>query len=216
MVNPDEQPNTNGPMADHEPALIEAVIVEAVEAGRADIAPERISARAEISSSAFSACFPSVQAAVEAAHETLFEDFLGRLVRVCDAQPNWPLRVKVGVAAALDLAAASPVRARFLMLDSLAVDRALVLKAIESRERIARLLAAGRSDTRHGPILPAVTEQMLIAGISGVILARLVSGEAKHLPALAPQLVEFTLIPYLGREEAAEVARRPRPRFEGG
>jgi AcrR family transcriptional regulator len=203
-------------MTDRDQALIDAVVEETIEVGTFDLSVERVSARAGISQSEFHERFSDERAAVDAAHEVLFERFVDRLLRVCDAQPNWPLKVKAGIGLALDLTAASPVRARFLMLDPPIADRDLILKAIESRDRLARLLAAGRSETPNGSILPAITEQVLVAGVWGVILARLAGGEAEHLPALAPQLVELTLIPYLGRGEAAEVARRPRPRVEGG
>ena len=186
-------------------ALIDAVIAET---------GQRVGARSGISPADLRDLYPDIQAAVEAVHEAVFGRFLDRLGRACDAQATWPLKVKVGIGVALDLAAASPATARFLMLDSLAADPPLVLKAIESRERLAGLLAAGRSETALGASLPAGVEKVLIAGLSGVILARLVSGEAEHLPALAPQLVELTLLFYLGPEEAAEVARRPRPRVE--
>jgi AcrR family transcriptional regulator len=198
-------------MTDLDQALIDAVIAETVEFGRFDLSIERVSARSGISLAELRGLYPDVQTVVEAVHDAVFERFLDRLTRACDAQTAWPLKVKVGIGVALDLAAASPATARFLMLDSLAADRPLALRAIESRERLAGLLAAGRSETALGASLPVGAEKVLVAGVSGVILARLVSGEAEHLPALAPQLVELTLLFYLGPEEAAEVARRPRP-----
>ncbi len=215
MVDNREHPTANPPLTDRDQALIDALVEETVASGHVDFSVKQVTSRSGLSPADFRRRFPSKRAAVEAVHEMLIESFALRLGRACAAQPSWSLKVKVGIGMTLDLAAASPAKARFLMLDSLAADRELVLMAIESRERLGRLLAAGRSETIHGGALPAITEQVLVAGIAGVILARLVSGEAEHLPALAPQLVEFTLTPYLGRAEAAEVARRPRPRVEG-
>jgi AcrR family transcriptional regulator len=195
--------------------LIDAVVVETVETGYAGLSVERVVKRAGMSRSAFYAHFTNKQAAVEAAHEHLFERFFARMLRASDAQQEWPLKVKVGIGVTLDMAAASPVRARFLALDCLAANRELARQAIEGRDRLTRLLAGGRAESPFGASLPPLIEQVLVAGIAGAIAARLVTGEAEHLPSLAPQLVQLTLIPYLGAEAAERVARRPKPPIEG-
>lgn len=192
-------------------ALIEAIAAETVDAGFANLSIERITARAGLSRLSFEANFEDLRQAVLIAHGVLLDRFINRLLRACEAQPSWPLKVKVGIGLTLDLAAASPARARFLMLDSLTSDPELIRQGVEARDRLASLLSAGRSLAPREGILPDLTEQALVAGLAGVIAARLMSGEAKHLPALAPQLVELTLLPYLGAEAAAAVARRPRP-----
>jgi AcrR family transcriptional regulator len=190
--------------------LIDAVVVETVESGYAGLSVERVVKRAEVSRSTFYVHFAGKQAAIEAAHEHLFERFFARMLRASDAQPEWPLKVKVGIGVTLDMAAAAPVQARFLALDALAANRELARYAIEGRDRLTRMLAGGRAASPFGASLPPLTEQVLIAGIAGAISARLVTGEAEHLPSLAPQLVQLTLIPYLGPEDAAKVARRPK------
>ncbi len=196
-------------------ALIDAIAAETVEVGYANLSVERIAARAGLPSSSFDAVFPDVRVAVASTHETLFERFAGRLVRACRAQPNWPLKVKVAIGLTLDLAAASPVRAQFLLLESAASDPKLARQVLESRDRIVRLLATGRSEIPEAANLPGITEQALIGGLAGLISSQIVNGEAEHLPTLAPELVEFTLLPYLGAEGAAAVARRPRPPIDG-
>lgn len=192
--------------------LIDAIAAETVDAGFANLSVERVTARAGLSPSSFHAHFEDMDTAVSESHRALFNRFVDRLVGACEAQPSWPLKVKVGIGLSLDLAAAAPARARFLMLlDTVATDSALILQGVEARGRLARLLAAGRPMSGSDATLPGVTEEALIAGLAGVILARLASGEAGQLPALAPELVELTLSPYLGAEAAAAVARRPRP-----
>jgi AcrR family transcriptional regulator len=198
-------------MTESQRRLIDAAVAEMVEVGYAGLSIEGVLDRAGISRSSFNATFSSRQALVEAAYASLFERFIHRLAQTCQSQARWPLKVKVGIGVTLDLAAASPVEARFLSLQSLAVDPALARQGIESRDRLSRLLVPGRTEIPGGAALPGITEQVLVAGIAGVISSQLIRGEAEHLPSLAPQLVEFTLLPYLGAKEAAEVARRPRP-----
>lgn len=203
-------------MREQEEALIDAAVAEMVERGYADLSVEAVTGRAGVPRSAFDARFGGKQDIVEFAYEALFERFVARLLRVAETQPSWPLKVKVGIGVTLDLAAAEPVKAQFLTHDTLATSEALIRQKFESRERLAGLLAAGRAETPHGAELPGILEQTLIAGIAWVISAQLRGGDAEHLPALAPQLVELTLIPYLGRGEAAAAARRPRPTVEDG
>lgn len=195
-------------------ALIEAIAAEMGEGGFANLSIERVTARAGVPRASFQANFKDLTEGVAVAHGAVFERFVGRLLQACEAQPSWPLKVKVGIGLTLDLAAAAPARARFMMLDSVTADPELIRQGIEARDRLAGLLASGRSLSPYGATLPGITEQALVGGLGSVILARLVSGEAEHLPALAPELVELTLVPYLGAEAAAAVARRPRPQLD--
>jgi AcrR family transcriptional regulator len=195
--------------------LIEAVVETTSELGLGAVTPEAIVSRAGVAPSVFHANFDSKEAAIEAAHEVVFESFIARLLAACEAQPEWPLKVKVGIGVSLDYAAAAPGHLRFLMLDSLTFNREIARHTIDARGRLARLLAEGRRHSERGSELPSLTEQVLIGGLIGTIALQLAAGEEKRLPELAPQLTQFTLLPYLGAEEAARVARRPKPPHEG-
>jgi len=200
---------------DRRERLIGAVIAETVESGYADLGVEGIVRRAGVTPDLFHSQFADKKAAVEAAYESLSGRYLSRLLQTCKAQSSWPLKVKVGIGATLDMVAAAPVEAQFLTAEAMAIDDDFRQRVLDSRDRLARLLVAGRTESPHGAGLPGVIESALVGGIAGVISAQLQDGEAKHLPALAPELVEFALTPYLGREEAAEVAGRPRPPAKG-
>lgn len=195
--------------------LLDAAVAEVVEFGYAALTVDRIVRRARTSRTSFYAHFAGKHAAVEAAYQCLFERYLDGLLTACKEQPDWPLKVKVGIGVTLDMAAASPVDAQFLAVDAMAVSEDLLDEVLDSRDRLARLLVAGRTETPRGEELPGVIEPALVAGIAGVISTQLRTGEAKHLPAVAPELVELALTPYLGREKAGEVARRPRPQESG-
>jgi AcrR family transcriptional regulator len=193
-------------------SLFDAAAAEIAEVGYAGLSVKGVVDRAGVSDSFFHSHFADELALVEAAQQDLFERFFARLLRACGTQSSWPLKVKVGVGATLDLAAAAPAKARFLVVDSPGINRRMAQRAIEYRDRLAGLLAPGRTEITHGDSPPDIIEPLLVGGLIGVIEARVVSDEAAHLPALAPQLVEMLLLPYLGAEAAAEVARRPRPK----
>ena len=55
--------------------------------------------------------------------------------------------------------------------------------------------------------LPELTERALIGATTSVIGARLMAGQAHQLAALEPQLVQLVLMPYIGAQEAARIAR---------
>ena len=191
--------------------LVEAIVAETVAVGYGKTTIQGIVRRSGTSRSDFYDHFGSKQAAVEAAYGDLFERYAERLLETCEMQSSWPLKVKVGIGVTLDMASGSPEAAKFLTVSSLTVGDDLLQQVHDSRERLARLLVAGRAETPHGPELPGVAEPVLVHGIAGVISRQLRAGEAKSLPAIAPQLTEFILTPYLGRDRASEVARRPRP-----
>jgi AcrR family transcriptional regulator len=208
------RPNFGAKEKDLRQKVLDAVSAEAAEFGLAGVTEEQIIRKAGVTRAWFLSQFADKDAAIEAAYQSRFERYIDRLLQTCKAQPNWPLKVKVGIGVTLDMAAASPVDAQFLVVETMAVGDDFLQQVLDSRDRLARLLISGRTETPHGAELPGITEAVLVAGIAGVIAAQLRAGEIKHLPAVAPQLVELTLTPYLGREKAAEVARRPRPRVD--
>jgi hypothetical protein len=54
--------------------------------------------------------------------------------------------------------------------------------------------------------LPQLTERALVGAATSVIGAKLMAGQADRLVDLEPELVQLILMPYLGSEEAYEVA----------
>jgi hypothetical protein len=147
--------------------------------------------------------------------DVAFERFLGQLLHACSAQDEWPLKVKVAIGATLDYAAAAPAQAALLDLDRLSTDGRLARRAIDAKDHLASLLVSGRRLSARGAALPTLTEQMIVAGLAGVVSTRLVEGDAHRLPELAPQLVQLALVPYLGQDEAARIATRPPPEITG-
>jgi len=203
----------NGPTPTTEPEmrerLIEAAVAETFELEHTRLTVEQIVRRAGVARDTFYAYFDDAGAALAAAQHSRFDRYVDRLLGTCRIQPTWPLKVKVGIGATLDMATASPADARFLTETSLGW-WGLPGGIPESRDRLARLLIPGRAEAADRDELPGLLEFVLVTGIAAAISAQLQAGEVKRLPALAPELTELVLTYYLGREAAAEVARRPR------
>jgi AcrR family transcriptional regulator len=150
--------------------------------------------------------FENGEEAVAAAHQAIFERFLGLVFRACNAASEWPLKVKAVVEAALDYAAAEPAQVRLLTLDPLSADVEMTQQVLASNEHLAALLSGGRSLGGEAAELPELTEKSVVGALTAIVSSRIAGGEAERLPELAPQLVELALTPYVGAAEAKRVA----------
>jgi hypothetical protein len=80
--------------------------------------------------------------------------------------------------------------------------REAVLACVPALER-------GRGEA-GGEELPPNIEDALLGGVISLATRSIAAGEAEKLPALLPDLIEFTLGPYLGAERAGELAAEAR------
>jgi AcrR family transcriptional regulator len=202
------------PATDTRTKLIDAVVAETLEVGHAELTVSHIVRRAGVARGTFYTYLDGKDSAVAAAHECRFEHYVERLLETCRVQPTWPLKVKVGIGATLDMAAASPADACFLT-ETLLGRWGMPDGVPDSRDRLARFLIGGRAEAPYGRDLPGLLESVLVTGIASAIAAQLRAGEAERLPALAPELTELVLTCYLGREAGAALARRPRSKPGG-
>ena len=141
-----------------------------------------------------------------------FDSALARLqvavLDACEREAQWPAKIAAAIHAALGFAAADPAAARTLTVDALAQGGYGVRRRQRAIEHYAELLGAGAPED---PRRPAIAEEIAVSAIASILTERVYAGAERELPTLAPQLVEFVLIPYLGTEEAKAHARRYRP-----
>ncbi len=136
--------------------------------------------------------------------EETLADLTARVAVATDRARSWPRAVAAGVSAAFDLAAVHPDRALLIVGGPRTAGRQAAGLCEQLLVRFAPGLRRGR---RYAPVsLPATLEQALLGGIVGAVAARLRAGGAGGLPALAPQLAEFALSPYVGPTAARTVA----------
>jgi hypothetical protein len=57
--------------------------------------------------------------------------------------------------------------------------------------------------------VPAVVSEAIVGGLWNVMQYEIGHGRAALLPQLAPELLYISLTPFLGAEEAAEIAAAP-------
>jgi hypothetical protein len=119
---------------------------------------------------------------------------------------DWAMRVAAAIRAVVEFAAADPLAADLLTLDSLAQGSNRLVRQGHPVDDLARLLAAGRDEHPEGEALPSLLEDALAGGIFMLLVQRLDAGQPETLAALAPDAIEFALTPYIGHEKAREAA----------
>lgn len=199
-------------VADHQRQRLLAGAASALaEHGYAEMNVEHILGQAGVSRATFYEHFDNKRECVLVAHEQAFDRLTGELVRSCAAQSEWSAKVVVAIATAIVFAVRSPAEAQLLVLESLAADTILAERALASNDFLVGLLRNGREHCPRAATLPELTERALIGATASVIGQRLLCDQADQLPALAPQLIQLILIPYVGHEEAARIAKGAQP-----
>jgi hypothetical protein len=65
----------------------------------------------------------------------------------------------------------------------------------------------GEGRPKRARCVPPAAEYGLAGGVAALVLAGLAEGRGQRLQDLLPELTELVLTPYLGRGEAARLAR---------
>jgi hypothetical protein len=137
-----------------------------------------------------------------------FSGAVGRLqvavLEACREQRKWPAKVAVAIAAAADFAMAEPAEVRLLTVEALIQRPDGGRRYVRTIEHFADLL---RSVTPEDVRRPASTELALIGGLATTISHHLRTDSVSDLGESVPELVEFTLLPYIGHEEARRWAQ---------
>ena len=108
--------------------------------------------------------------------------------------------------AALDFFAAEPDLARLCLLESVSATPTIAIRFREAVLACVPALARGRAELADPDSLLPETESSIIGGVVSLATRSILAGETEKLADLLPDLVDFTLSPYLGAERAAELA----------
>ena len=194
-------------IAQHQRArIVNALALEVSEKGYRNVTVADVVKRAGIARNTFYENFGSKEDCFLAAQRFAMSAALDRVVAVAGEIDEWPRRVAAGLAAFLRFVAEEPALARTCMVDALAAAPASVRYYEESLQSFVSLFRLGRDVSPHGQELPETLEEALIGGVFWILYQRLLEKEAAAIERLLPELVEFTLTPYLGAAAARPVA----------
>ena len=119
------------------------------------------------------------------------------------SSPNatWAERIRVGMAAMLDLIVAQPTAARFCIVEVLAAGPKALARRDAAIRQFTYFLDAGRSETSIE--LPGITSLALAGGINELLYSELIHGASAQLPNRLPELVFWITNPFLGPARAS-------------
>ncbi|HET7418614.1 MAG TPA: TetR/AcrR family transcriptional regulator [Solirubrobacterales bacterium] len=187
-----------------------AGLAEAVaENGYAGTTIAHITRHAAVSRRTFYEHFASKDECFIAAYDTVMSELHRRVDEAFNEEDEWPRAVRAGIAAMLGFLAAEPHLARLSMVEALVAGPVVVERYDAAIQSLVPYFQQGR-EGRSAEILEGLsptTEEALVGGMVSLISRRIFAERTEELQALLPDLVEFTLTPYLGSADAAQVAR---------
>ncbi|HEU5141926.1 MAG TPA: TetR/AcrR family transcriptional regulator [Solirubrobacterales bacterium] len=188
-----------------------AGIAEAIaENGYSGTTIAHITRAAAVSRRTFYEHFPSKDDCFVAAYESVMGELQERVSEAFEAEEDWPQAIKAGIAAMLGFLSSEPNLARLCMVEALVAGPVVVERydaAIQSFVPYFREGREGRPPEVLARLSPT-TEEALVGGMVSLISRRIIAGRTAELEELLPDLVEFTLTPYLGSKEASKVAKK--------
>ncbi|HEX4669538.1 MAG TPA: TetR/AcrR family transcriptional regulator [Solirubrobacterales bacterium] len=187
-----------------------AGLAEAIaENGYAGTTIAHITSHAAVSRRTFYEHFASKDECFVAAYDTVMAELRERVGQAFEDEADWPHAAKAGIGAMLRFLAAEPNLARLSMVEALVAGPVVVERYDSAIQSFVPYFESGR-EGRSPEVLARLnptTEEALVGGMMSLISRRIIAGKTAELETLLPDLVEFTLTPYLGSDEAAQVAR---------
>jgi AcrR family transcriptional regulator len=187
-----------------------AGLAEAVaENGYSGTTIAHITRHAAVSRRTFYEHFSSKDECFVAAYDTVMAELRERVSEGFEEANDWPHAVRSGIGAMLTFLAAEPQLARLSMVEALVAGPVVIEHYDAAIQSFVPYFSSGREGRPPEVLarLSPTTEEALVGGMVSLISRRIIAGKAEDLEELLPDLVEFTLTPYLGSQEAAKIAR---------
>jgi AcrR family transcriptional regulator len=170
-----------------------------------------ITSGAGVSSRTFYKYFETVEECYLAAFEQATEDLRGPLAEAFSAERSWPAGIGAGLDVVLEEFTAFPDLARLLTADPFVAGPEIAARHKAAIEELVPYLRRGRELSKAAAALPETTEKGLLGGVSSRIGRLTIQDEGEvDFTALAPDLLQFLLTPYLGAKQARQHADRRR------
>ncbi|HEU5253906.1 MAG TPA: TetR/AcrR family transcriptional regulator [Solirubrobacterales bacterium] len=187
-----------------------AGLAEAVaENGYAGTTIAHITRHAAVSRRTFYEHFNSKDECFVEAYDVVMAELRKRVGEAFEQEDAWPQAVRAGIAAMLEFLTAEPHLARLSMVEALVAGPVVIERYDDAIQSLVPYFQAGREGRSEEILagLSSTTEEALVGGMVSLISRRVFADRTDELESLLPDLVEFTLTPYLGSAEAAKVAR---------
>jgi AcrR family transcriptional regulator len=187
--------------------IITALVDTVAERGYNATTVAHITKAASVSRRTFYEHFADKEACFLAAYEMVSDHIRNSMRVAADSFEEWPQKVRAALATMLSFLAGEPELARLVMSEPIAAGGEIAAGHRATVAGFAEILKAGRPEHSGVRPLPEATEETVVGGIISLIVREIGTGKADQLEKLLPDLVELTLSPYLGGEEAERLAR---------
>ena len=188
--------------------IVTALVDTVAERGYNATTVAHITKAASVSRRTFYEHFADKEACFLAAYEMVADHIAASMRAAAEAFEEWPQKVRAALATMLRFLAGEPELARLCMIEPAAAGGEIAARHRASMQGLVEILKAGRPGHAGTRPLPEATEETLVGGIVSLIVREISAGRTEQLEALLPDLVELTLAPYVGPEEAERLARQ--------
>ncbi len=189
--------------------LIAGLAAAVAEKGYAAVTLTDIVKGAKVSRRVFYANFEGKEQCFLAAFEVVVAHLRELVAEAIEGIPGWPQQVVAATRTVLGFLASEPDLARLCLVESRGAGPAVAARFNEAVGELAPLLALGRAERPQGERpLPESTEDSTIGSLVSLAYRKVAAGEAERLGELLPDCAELVLLPYLGPDEAARLARQ--------
>jgi AcrR family transcriptional regulator len=188
--------------------IVTALVDTVAERGYNATTVANITKAASVSRRTFYEHFADKEACFLAAYEMVADHIATAMRAAAESFEEWPQQVRAALATMLRFLSGEPELARICMIEPVAAGGEIAARHRASMQGLVQILKAGRPEHGGEHPLPEATEETLVGGIVSLVVREISAGRTEQLETLLPDLVELTLSPYVGAEEAERLARR--------
>ncbi len=191
--------------------ILDAVANLTAAHGYAALTVEGIAAEAAVSLQAFYEHYPGKEDAFLCAYEVGHSKGLAVVERAFDCQEDWRLGVRAGITALFEYLAGEPAFAHLALVDVLAASERTTERAAKGVTAYAQMLLPGFTQSTRSRRPPPVAVEAIAGGLFELCLHHALQRRMRELPLMVPRATYFALAPFVGADEAGEIATSAEP-----
>jgi AcrR family transcriptional regulator len=189
--------------------ILDAVTNLTARKGYSALTVEGIAAEASVSLQAFYEHFSGKEDAFLVAYEIGHDKALALVEQAYQSQSDWRLGVRAGIAALFRFMAGEPAYAHIATVDVLAATERTTERALKGSLSYSQMLLPGLDYSPNGGRPPSVTVEAIAGGLFELCLHHALQGRTHELPVMVPRATYFALAPFVGAQDAGEIATAP-------
>jgi AcrR family transcriptional regulator len=186
--------------------ILDAVANIVAETDYASLTVEGIAERAAVSLHAFYEHFNGKEDAFLVAYEIGHARGLALVERAVATRPDWRLGIRDGISALFDFLASEPAFAHLALVDALTATRRTSERATDGVATYAEMLIPGAKDATDLTLPATVAIEAVAGGLLELCLTYALQGQIERLSELLPRATYFALAPFIGPEQAGDIA----------